>query len=764
MRNPTLFILACLLSGSLAHAAPLPAPAAAEEFNGPFASWKNVKTDYGAVGDGVADDTTAIQRGLDDLRFHKQFCVLYFPAGTYRITSTVSTLRKAHQEGMGMTVIGEDPATTILKWDGPADGIMFNYDAWYSKISRLTLDGQGKAAVALGYGQAFSTYNETSDMVFKDVKMGLVMGTVGAEGQAENEVLRCQFLRCSDKGLMTTNFNAMDIWAWYCRFEDCGYGMYNNAGNFHAYQNLFLRSQQADIGTANLMVFSFVNNTSIGSAAFMDFAGGHSWGAPTSVTGNRVIEPTGPFAIRLGNGGPYFVAGNVIKSRPDAAGGVMQMTWGSQTLVGNTYTVKDPVKEAGRFLRVNDDKIVDPQTISSAPPVLPPTPPRRVRKVFEIAPGADAVAIQAAFDSAAKLKGQRPVVHIAQGEYKLAQTLAIPAGCDVQLIGDGAAETATVLEWAGPDGGTLLHLAGPSVATVSDLSIQAPRGNGILVDNCDQLGGCVFADQVNATGFNAQMRPVGVLVKGVEKSDVLLRCLQGATECQTWVQVLGGPNRQAGRPAPGQVTVACGATGTAQADYAVAQGGRLVVRSVYHEISGDAPQAVLLNDTGAMNIDATRFSYKTSPEHPLISADGFRGSFAILTGLLLPVNSTVTARIDTAGDGSKTNLLVMDDLFWVGETGVTADSVFHNAANPPARAGLMDCNTNSGLKDNKPFTFLDDRGEADPQWVARMVQPTLDARLWTPGSAPAGATNLQLHRVICTTGKGMVDVELRAGK
>ena len=777
----TILCFCLLLTGCLAQAAPGPAsaptaaaaaaPAYTEEFVGPFASWKNVKADYGATGDGVTDDTAALQRGLDELRFHKESCVLYFPAGVYRLTNTISTIRKAHQEGMGITVIGEDPATTILKWDGPADGTMFTYDAWYSKISRLTLDGQGKAAVALGYGPAFSTYNETSDMVFKDVKMGLVMGIVGAQGQAENAVLRCQFLRCSDKGIVPTNYNALDIWAWYCRFEDCGYGMYNNAGNFHAYENLFLRSTKADIGTANLMTFSFINNTSIGSNCFMDFAGGHTWGSATSVTGNRIIEPTGPWAIRLGNGGPYFVANNVIKSRPDQAGPVVAMTWGNQTFLGNTYTVKDPVKEAGKFLRINDDKIVDPATISSEPPVLPPTPPRRERKVFELTAGADAAAIQGALDSAAALKGQHPVVHIPKGNYKIGQTLTIPAGCDVQVIGDGAAETATVLEWAGPPGGTMLHLLGPSVATVRDLSLQAQGGSCMLVDNADQQGGRIFTDQVNATGSNPQSRPTGILVNGLEQSDVMLRNLQGATECQTWVKVVGGPLVQDAEHVPSQVSVLCGATGTAQADYAVEKDGRLVVRSVYHEISGDAGQAILLNDSGMMAIDATRFSYKTSLEHPLISAEGFRGSFSLLTGLLLPVNSNITARIETAGNGADANLLIMDNLFWVNQAGSSADTVLLNNANPPAKDALLQCNMNSGTpgaakmeKGADGFAYLEDRGEADPKWIAQMVQPLLESRVWAPGEVPAGATNLQLHRVICTAGQDGTDVEFRAGQ
>jgi hypothetical protein len=33
-----------------------------EEFVGPFASWANVKTTYGAAGNGATDDTAAIQK------------------------------------------------------------------------------------------------------------------------------------------------------------------------------------------------------------------------------------------------------------------------------------------------------------------------------------------------------------------------------------------------------------------------------------------------------------------------------------------------------------------------------------------------------------------------------------------------------------------------------------------------------------------------------------------------------------------------------
>jgi polygalacturonase len=53
-----------------------------EEFVAPFPSWANVQTNYGAVGDGVTDDTAAIQNCLTALGTSTYTC--YFPAGIYK--------------------------------------------------------------------------------------------------------------------------------------------------------------------------------------------------------------------------------------------------------------------------------------------------------------------------------------------------------------------------------------------------------------------------------------------------------------------------------------------------------------------------------------------------------------------------------------------------------------------------------------------------------------------------------------------------------
>jgi len=755
-------------------------PGLDEEFVGPFPSWRDLKRDYGAVGDGQADDTGALQKALDELTRHEQGCVLYLPAGTYRLTDTVRTARQAHTDCQGVAVVGEDPEQTTLRWDGPDGGTMFGWDAWYSKISRLTFDGAGKAGVGLVYGPAFSTYNETSDLWFRGMKNGLVFGGPQTNGQAENAVLRCRFNGC-ETGVQTVNWNSMDIWVWHSRFENCGRGIHNVMGNWHAWQNLFLRSKIADLSIQNLMVFSAVGNVSVGSRTFLDFSSGHTWGSPTSITGNRVLDPTGDFAVILDNAGPYLVVDNVFRLGPGARG--VRMTWADQTLVGNTYTRADAVEERGRFRRL-DEHVVDGARIPTDLPGLPPPPPHRTRRVIEVAPASDSAAIQAAIDEAAKLSGQRPVVHLPMGNYRLDRTLVVPRGCDVQLVGDSAGETGTRLNWSGPDGGVALRLEGPSRATLRDLYVHAPDARGLVVEDADQVGGRILADQLNTNG-PGEKQPEGTAalrIDGLDRTDVLCRALQGSGNAGRWVEVIGGP---AGDGATNQVSVLTGATGSAAGQYDVRGGGRLVVRAVYHERSSGALTGLHLADRGTLSIDATRFSYATATDKPTVATDSFRGLFTLATSMLLPVETKETCRFELRGDGRETRVLALNDQFWVYLPGTSADTVWRNLATPPARGGLLGCNINTSNKEAAPKGWeylanvgddpdparsgsgagpLEDRGTVPDGMILAHLEPLRRARPWLPDKpASTGATDLRIHRVMLLGGRGAT-VEVRAGR
>src|SRR3954466_5727071 len=117
-------------------------------FVGPLPGWRNVRSEFGAVGDGRADDTAALQRALDALVASGSMA-LYIPAGRYRITRTLTLPRRAARDPRGVNIQGEDPARTALVWEGARGGTMLAYGAWYSRLGRLSFDGRGRAGIAL---------------------------------------------------------------------------------------------------------------------------------------------------------------------------------------------------------------------------------------------------------------------------------------------------------------------------------------------------------------------------------------------------------------------------------------------------------------------------------------------------------------------------------------------------------------------------------------------------------------------------------------
>jgi len=710
----------------------LNSPVQGGECVGPFGGWADVKRDFHATGDGKSDDTVALQKALDALRDEKgQTRAIYLPAGMYRITRTLTLPRKPGREAIGLNIQGKDPDKTIIVWDGPVDGVMFDYDAWYSKLGRITFDGRGKVKTALRHGPEFVTANEIADMVFRDVGFGIEAGDPAKDGIAETSVQRCQFLRCSKAGVSIQNFNSLDWWMWYCLFEDCRVGATNSygAGNFHVYKSLFRRSTEADITIGNTGYFSFRHNTSVGSKAFF-VAGGIDAGAQLTFQGNQIIDTADTQAIRVGNLGPVFLLDNTIASRVEATEGPVAIGRNAHVIsVGNTFTVAKPISFKAGSMEMAD-RNVSREKLQLAIPTLPGTPHRLQRKVLAIRPGSDAKTIQAAIDAAAKLKGQRPVIHFALGQYPINRTLTIPAGCDVQLVGEGIPYN-TQLQWAGEGNGPIVRLAGPSRATLRDLVlVGSGKSDALAVEQCDQPGGRVFFDQVQIDGATQ----VGYLVSGVEQAQVQLRDC-GHSGNKVGVKVVGGPRLRQGQPTEGRVVILSGASSSNDLSYDVVDGGRLLACDIWYETSSK-PRFLRLTGQGEFTLHGSNVAHPRKRGEPGLEIDGFRGRVSFLGVCFTQVGGDegVPALV-VKGETAQTKVLVL---------GCHGSGEYFADESPSAHAVRLDSvqyTPGGGAKS------IADVGHDDYAFLTEMLAQTRELRLADREDVSDGLTDVRLHRV-----------------
>jgi len=734
--------LVVLLVGALV-AAIWTATAVAEEFVGPFPSWANAKTDYGAAGDGKADDTAAIQKALDELRMaqpQNKRTVLYLPAGTYRITDTLNLIRQTHNESMGVSILGEHPDRTTILWDGPDGGVMFYYGAWFSRIGRLTFDGRGRAATAIRHGPNFVTSNEFADVVIKNVGFGIEAGEKA--GIAETAVLRCRFYRCSKAAISIQNWNSLDWWIWHSLFEDCKVGLTNRygAGHFHVYQSLFRNSTEADMTIGNTQYFSIRNNTSVGSKAFF-VAGPQGAGAQLTFQGNVILDCQDAAAIVIGNRGPVLLLDNVIRNRPGVEAGP-QVSLAAHTeavSVGNTFTLTEPIKGGNRLMRIGD-RVVKRDHMQAAVPELPGPPPQVERPVIEVASGADGEAIQKAIDQAAALKGQRPIVHLPPGHYAVKRTLVVPANCDVQIVGDSLIY-ATSLNWAGKGEGPLLRLEGPSRATLRELMVNAREGaDGIVLTDCDQRGGCVFAEQLNVVGAPKE---VGLLVDGLAHTNVLLHDF-GHSGAKVGVKVIG-PGQNSGPG--GRVYIFSGASSNNKLSYDVSGGGWLLVRDMWYE-TGQEPAFMHLTDSGTFTLHNAIIAHPRKKDVPGILIDDFRGKASFLGVCFASVGGRedVPALV-VSGQGAQTKLLAL---------GVHGNGEYFANQSPRAKAARLLSVQYIPGGGAKP---IEDVGQWDEGFILEMLEQTRGARPQPLGPVPPGATDVRIYRVMVSGGRHAVAIK-----
>lgn len=151
----------------------------------PLTGWFHVDG-YGAVGDGVADDTAAIQAAIDASRSSTTAGVaggtVYFPPGEYRITTSLNLYRFAgNLVGSG---IGNSPVYTpnpgnasVIRWDGPTtESMIFLRDYKHVMICDLRLQGNDSSKPLYGIESKWLT----GDSVGTNAQLSIERVHIGA--------------------------------------------------------------------------------------------------------------------------------------------------------------------------------------------------------------------------------------------------------------------------------------------------------------------------------------------------------------------------------------------------------------------------------------------------------------------------------------------------------------------------------------------------------------------------------------------------------
>jgi len=519
-----------------------------EAFYGPFPSWVNITSPpYNAKGDGVTDCTTNIQSALNALETvggpngtPPTNSVLYFPAGTYKISSGLE-LQKARD----IAIMGQDPLTTTIKWGGATNStvpMLWLNGVQDSCFGRITWDGAGSTVTGMAhyyyYTNSPPTYYDStglyhSDEVFQNMAVGLALGKTAVNysvADGDVDIVRDHFYNCSGAGVRTGSYNSFQNYIWDSEFVNCYDGADNagGEGSFYVYRSYFQNSSHADIWLyLPFRSFDFRGNTSVSSAQFVLETDNSQTIDGLQFQDNKILDPKNGVAISSTETGDIVLTDNQIRML-SGSGGPADVVMNTSTFpygpdldsISNTYTLFTPPfvvegttgpQGAPRSYTQNDS-VVSIGSINSTVPTMPGTPANLGRPSMDVSPTNSAAQINALFASpsgwAYTNEGRRPVVHFPVGTYSINQTIVIPSGLDVQLVGDSMA---SVLNWTSTNSGVIMQLTGPSSALVSGLFFNGEGiAKAIYVSNPDQVGSKIYVEGGDWEAFSNY----GILVNG----------------------------------------------------------------------------------------------------------------------------------------------------------------------------------------------------------------------------------------------------------
>jgi len=449
--------------------------------------WLNVKTGMegigpAAVGDGVADDTAALQAAFDKVSEKgSAFSTVYFPPGTYRITREITKIQPESQ----MNHRGHGRHSRIV-WDGPEGGTMFRFTgARNSSHIGTVWDGQGKAARGFVHDGGNATkilFEHMAFLNFTEQGSGTTEGPRAARGYLEGSEWRnCLFVNCG-KALAFWQFNDYVFIIDGCEFHDNDYGIWSDRGQWYVRNSHFRRSRQADLRNNNdIHGCSARRCTSVDSRAFYERAG--TVGGPFfTIQDCHVTGWTNPdYAIHSSNkeGSPLLIFDSTFTNAPSENPPIL--LGGPTPVVHSNNNASTPALFGGSTEHVQEVPGGERGgSVSSAQQNFFTSEAAIPTKVFDAkrdfgakgdGKGDDTEAIQRTID-AARQHGQGAVAYLPSGSYRVNRTINI-TGRDYYVEGAGAENGGgTIIAWGGDDLGPVFLVAEVQDVTAGNLRIS----------------------------------------------------------------------------------------------------------------------------------------------------------------------------------------------------------------------------------------------------------------------------------------------------
>lgn len=499
--------------------------------------WINVKTDVdpAAVGDGRADDTVALQKAFSRVR---DGSVLYFPPGTYRITSQLVLKNLSGARWIGGLVVGSGRDTKLI-WDGVDRGTMLLLNGMaYSRFVGFELDGRSKASVGFHYRatQGFQTEVTHRHLAFRRFTNAAVLEDHADEGQAlaETTFENCLFEEC-ERGVAFLQFNDYDFTFDGCEFRGCGVAIDCNHGNFYVRNCHFEGSRLVDIRDGSEHCSSIRRSTSIGSHAFVVR---NSSVAPLTIQDCRVNGWKNPKGAVLSSRPPLLLFDSEFTTPPKDTRGAglppVRVHSDEQRLLVSCNQVEGAsgLTQGPRPTLMTIPAGERKGVVRSASQSFLRQNARLPNRVFDAGRdfGAkgngvadDTAAIQKAIDAAARMSGDA-IAYLPTGRYIIKDTLRI-TGKDFFVGGSG---WSSQIVWRGPEGGVMVEVRDARNVVLEDMMVGAhdagPMNNAVDILQVGSADGSrVTYDGVYVFGmYQKQPLRKGLLFTNLSPNDVVI--------------------------------------------------------------------------------------------------------------------------------------------------------------------------------------------------------------------------------------------------